>query len=105
MRYGGRNVSNSKRNVHGHSMMPFNRPHTISTCVLLQLCLYLALLTRYYYISQNLKKIVSVQKFYRIILQKPRTVLAYMWKYTLTVKAVACAVISGNQIKSMRLLH
>ena len=31
-------------------------------------------------------KTVSVQKFYRIILQKPRIVLASMWKYTPTVR-------------------
>ena len=33
-----------------------------------------------------LTKTVSVQKFYRIILQKLRTVLASMWKYTPTVR-------------------
>ena len=39
----------------------------------------------------HLTKIVSVQKFYRIILQKPRMVLASMLKYTLTeIRLRAC---------------
>jgi len=51
----------------------------------------------------HLTKIVSVQKFYRTILQKPRMVFEIYTDGSKTGEAVACAVICGNQIKSMRL--
>jgi len=57
---GVRKVSISKRDLEGHSktlaLVPFNRPHTIPISLPLQLCLYLAPLTRYYHLFPKISR-------------------------------------------------